>query len=151
MQDGLDLSSFNVRNRRYNNKAGNTNLDDINNWNSGYWATVLVTPKHAIGCRHYWKQRFQPKNASSVSWARVVRSTTQNGNPPPSSTVIASSLHSKKNSPKMLRRIEGCRHRFHVQSGSKIYQLTNQGMLHYMYSQVAVRLSSCGGRTTSRL
>jgi len=81
-QDGLDLSSFNVRNRRYNNKAGNTNLSDINNWNSGYWQPYWLHPSTqsvvvTIG------EPFQHKNASSVLWVRVARSTTLNGNQPP--------------------------------------------------------------------
>jgi len=132
-QDGLDLSSFNVRNRRYNNKAGNTNLDDINNWNSGYWATVLITPKHAIGCRHYWrtvptqerKPRFMGKSGKMYypEW----ESTTEfNGD-----RIL---ITFKEELPDDVTPIEGCDVGY-VPVGSKIYQLTNQGMLHYMYTK----------------
>ena len=138
-QDGLDLSSFNVRNRRYNNKSGNTNLGDIKNWNSGYWATVLVSPKHAVGCRHYWRQvpsqernqRFMGKSGKMYypEW----ESTTELGG---DKIVITF----KEELPDDVTPIQ-CGDLEYVPVGSKIYQLTNQGQLHYMYSK--------GGRVSS--
>jgi len=132
-QDGLDLSSCNVRNRRYNNKAGRTNLEDINNWNSGYWATVLVTPKHAIGCRHYWKQvpaqaskqRFMGKSGKQY-YPELEKVDDFNGD------IVV--LTFKEELPDDVTVIQPADIGY-VPVGSKIYQLTNQGMLHYMYSR----------------
>ena len=143
MQDGLDLSSFNVRNRQYNNKAGNTNLDDINNWNSGYWATVLITPKHAIGCRHYWKQvpaqerkqRFMGKSGK-IYYPEWESTTEFNGD-----RIV---ITFKEELPEDVTPIEGCDIGY-VPAGSKIYQLTNQGMLHYMYTKGG-KVVTYGGR-----
>ena len=145
-QDGLDLSSFNVRNRRYNNKTSsvpNSELDDINNWNSGYWATVLVSPKHAVGTRHYWRQvpgqernqRFMGKSGHMYypEW----ESTTELGG---DKIVITF----KEELPDDVTPIQ-CGDLEYVPVGSKIYQLTNQGMLHYMYSKGG-RMSSYSGR-----
>lgn len=140
-QDGLDLSSFNVRNRRYNNKTSsvpNSELDDINNWNSGYWATVLVSPKHAIGCRHYWSQvptqernqRFMGK--SGTIYYPEWESTTKLGG----DKIL---ITFKEELPDDVTPIQAADISY-VPVGSKIYQLTSQGQLHYMYSK--------GGRVT---
>ena len=142
-QDGLDLSSFNVRNRRYNNKTSsvpNSELDDIKNWNSGYWATVLVSPKHAVGCRHYWRQvpsqerrqRFMGKSGKMYypEW----ESTTEFSG----DKII---ITFKEELPDDVTPIQAVDIGY-VPVGSKIYQLTSQGMLHYMYTK--------GGRVSSR-
>ena len=141
-QDGLDLSSFNVRNRRYNNKSGNTDLSDINNWNSGYWATVLVTPRHAIGCRHYWrsvpaqasKQRFMGKSGKQY-YPELEKVDSFNGD-----LVV---LTFKEELPDDVTVIQPADLGY-IPVGSKVYQLTNQGMLHYMYTRGA-KVTSWGG------
>ena len=56
---GVDLSGCNIRNRRKNNGVSPTScteeeLSDINRWNSGYWAAVLISPRHAVVCNHYY-------------------------------------------------------------------------------------------------
>ena len=133
MQDGLDLSSFNVRNRRYNNKSGTTDLGNINNWNSGYWATVLVSPKHAVGCKHYYRyatsqersQRFIGK--SGTIYYPEWESTTELGG----DRIV---ITFKEELPEDVTPIQGADLSY-VPVGSKVYQLTSQGMLHYMYSK----------------
>jgi len=51
---GLDFSGCNIRNRRKDLQSFSAagcpvqELSDINRWNSGYWAAVLISPKHAI-------------------------------------------------------------------------------------------------------
>lgn len=57
---GVDLSGCNIRNRRKNNYGGPSDcveeeLSDINRWNSGYWAAVLIAPNKAVACAHYWR------------------------------------------------------------------------------------------------
>jgi hypothetical protein len=56
---GVDITGCNVRNRRKNNSTSTTpcvqeELSDINRWNSGYWAAVLISPRHAVVCNHYY-------------------------------------------------------------------------------------------------
>lgn len=55
----LDFTGCAVRNRRFNNRYSPNNMpgvawDDINIWNSGYFAGVLITPRHALVCEHYY-------------------------------------------------------------------------------------------------
>ena len=57
---GVDLTGCNIRNRRKNNMSSDNGcvveeLSDINRWNSGYWAAVLISPRHAVACAHYWR------------------------------------------------------------------------------------------------
>ena len=58
---GVDLTGCNIRNRRKNNVSnshGNCvqeELSDINRWNCGYWAAVLISPNKAVACAHYWR------------------------------------------------------------------------------------------------
>lgn len=53
----VDWSGTRARHRRFNNvhtKAPGGNAQpDIRWWNSGYWAAVLISPRHAIAARHY--------------------------------------------------------------------------------------------------
>jgi hypothetical protein len=56
---GVDFSGCNIRNRRKNNSTPPTpcieeELSDINRWNCGYWAAVMISPKHAVVCNHYY-------------------------------------------------------------------------------------------------
>lgn len=72
---GIDLTGCNVRNRRKNNYSpDNTGcieeeLSDINRWNSGYWAAVLISPRHAVACAHYWRT-VQGQQNSLRFWGR---------------------------------------------------------------------------------
>lgn len=58
---GVDLSGCNVRNRRKNNISPSggdcviEELSDINRWNCGYWAAVMISPNRAVACAHYWR------------------------------------------------------------------------------------------------
>lgn len=53
----VDWSGTRARRRRFNNlhsKApGGLTNQEIRWWNSGYWAAVLISPRHAIAARHY--------------------------------------------------------------------------------------------------
>ena len=56
---GVDITGCNVRNRRKNNSTAASpcveeELSDINRWNSGYWAAVMISPRHAVACNHYY-------------------------------------------------------------------------------------------------
>lgn len=57
---GVDITGCNVRNRRKNNKQNGDipcveeEISDINRWNSGYWAAVMISPRHAVVCNHYY-------------------------------------------------------------------------------------------------
>lgn len=69
----VDLSGCNLRNRRKNNKSSagqNCNiteeLSDINRWNCGYWAAVLVSPRVAIACAHYYD--VVPGQKNNLKW-----------------------------------------------------------------------------------
>ena len=51
---GYDFSGVNVRDRRFNNRSPHvSSSSDINDYNSGYVAIVLVSPKHALVSAHY--------------------------------------------------------------------------------------------------
>ena len=87
---GLDLTGCNVRNRRKNNYAGESacvieELSDINRWNSGYWAAVLISPRHAVVCAHYWRVVPSQQNnlrfwgKSGVEYNPTVKSTRDIG------------------------------------------------------------------------
>lgn len=58
---GVDLTGCNIRNRRKNNISPSgadcveEELSDINRWNCGYWAAVLIAPNKAVACAHYWR------------------------------------------------------------------------------------------------
>lgn len=56
----VDLSGCNIRNRRKNNQSSadgcvEEEYSDINRWNCGYWAAVLIAPNKAVACKHYWR------------------------------------------------------------------------------------------------
>lgn len=68
---GLDFSGCAVRNQRYNNRCSPNNFpniawDDINFWNNGYFAAVLITPRHALVCEHYYKT--VPSQIHTMKW-----------------------------------------------------------------------------------
>ena len=74
---GIDLTGCNIRNRRKNNNGGPSNcveeeLSDINRWNSGYWAAVLISPNKAVACAHYWRT-VQGQQNSLRFWGRSGR------------------------------------------------------------------------------
>ena len=71
---GVDLSGCNIRNRRKNNLNRSQceveeELSDINQWNSGYWAAVLISPRHAVACAHYWRTVSSQQN-DLVFWGK---------------------------------------------------------------------------------
>lgn len=68
---GLDFSGCAVRNQRYNNRCSPNNFpniawDDINFWNNGYFAAVLITPRHALVCEHYYAT--VPSQIHTMKW-----------------------------------------------------------------------------------
>ena len=134
-QDDLDMTSFSIRNRRYNNVLNtvpNNERGDINNWNSGYWASVLVSPRHAIACKHYYQavqgqklhQKFMGKSETiyDAEWEESI---------PFSSDIMV--LKFKNELPNDVTPIRPVDLRY-IPKGMKVYQLTNQGMLHYKYA-----------------
>jgi len=70
---GVDLSGCNIRNRRKNNLGPDCDvaeeLSDINRWNNGYWAAVLISPRHAVACAHYWRVVTSQQN-NLVFWGK---------------------------------------------------------------------------------
>lgn len=134
-QDDLDMTSFSVRNRRYNNPTTtvpNHELDDINNWNSGYWASVLISPRHAIVCRHFYNavsgqkhhQKFMGKSETiyDAEWESSLSL--------PNDIII---LKFKNELPDDVTPIRPVDLRY-IPKGMKVYQLTSEGMLHYRYA-----------------
>lgn len=88
---GLDFSGCAVRNQRYNNRYSPNNFPgvdwyDINFWNNGYFAAVLITPKHALVCEHYYIT--VPSQIHTMKWlgrdgifhSRTVKRTKPMGN-----------------------------------------------------------------------
>lgn len=88
---GLDFSGCAVRNQRYNNRCSPNNFpniawDDINFWNNGYFAGVLITPLHALVCEHYYAT--VPSQIHTMKWlgrsgifhSRAVEKTKPMGN-----------------------------------------------------------------------
>ncbi|HCH64664.1 MAG TPA: hypothetical protein DFR83_17790 [Deltaproteobacteria bacterium] len=52
--DGYDFTGVNVRDRRFNNRSPHVSSStDINDYNSGYVAIVMVSPQHALVSAHY--------------------------------------------------------------------------------------------------
>ena len=68
---GLDFSGCVVRNQRFNNRSSPNNFPgvdwyDINMWNNGYFAAVLITPRHALVCEHYYAT--VPSQIHTMKW-----------------------------------------------------------------------------------
>ena len=92
---GVDLSGCNIRNRRKNNIAPNNStydscveeeLSDINRWNSGFWAAVMIAPNKAVACAHYWRVVQGQQNTlkfwgkSGTVYTPTFKSATEFGN-----------------------------------------------------------------------
>lgn len=56
---GMDWSCTRARPSRLNNRwpaaPGGAGWYDLRVWNSGYWAGVLISPRHVLVCHHYYQ------------------------------------------------------------------------------------------------
>ena len=86
-QHNVDFSGCAAKNQRFNNRGpyGQSDWNNINYWNNGYFAAVLITPKHALICNHYYVTI--PSQVNELKWlgkseqvhTRKVKSTKKIG------------------------------------------------------------------------
>jgi hypothetical protein len=64
----VDFSGCAAKNQRFNNRSAYVQSDwgNINYWNNGYFAAVLITPKHALICQHYYAAI--PSQVHDLKW-----------------------------------------------------------------------------------
>jgi hypothetical protein len=67
-QYNVDFSGCAAKNQRFNNRSsyGQSDWENINYWNNGYFAAVLITPKHALICQHYYAAI--PSQVNELKW-----------------------------------------------------------------------------------
>jgi hypothetical protein len=66
--NNVDFSGCAAKNQRFNNRSTYVQSDwgNINYWNNGYFAAVLITPKHALICQHYYSAI--PSQVHELKW-----------------------------------------------------------------------------------
>jgi hypothetical protein len=64
----VDFSGCAAKNQRFNNRSTYVQSDwgNINYWNNGYFAAVLITPRHALICEHYYSAI--PSQVHQLKW-----------------------------------------------------------------------------------
>jgi hypothetical protein len=67
-KQNVDFSGCATKNQRFNNRSTfvPTDHENINYWNNGYFAAVLITPKHALICQHYYAAI--PSQVNQLKW-----------------------------------------------------------------------------------
>lgn len=67
-KQNVDFSGCAAKNQRFNNRGPYNQSDwgNVNYWNNGYFAAVLITPKHALICQHYYQAI--PSQVNELKW-----------------------------------------------------------------------------------